>query len=119
MVIIFLLWFSVLSLFALCSHAAEPFLFVVRGTSMLPAVRPGDIVFPDYSVGYDGVRPGDICIFRPHFFIGRVIHRSRIPYGLFRKVWIMKGDNNAVADPNWMDRENFVCVVHFIVHPAR
>jgi hypothetical protein len=67
------------------------------GTSMLPAVWPGDLLTIQ-SAGYDEVVPGDIVLVlrNKRFFIHRLVQRRRVQDCLS---WITRGDAMPHNDP--------------------
>ncbi len=68
----------------------------VRGVSMHPTLRPGDVVRVERA-GPDELRPGDVVLFQNGH--GALLHRflGRTPEGLMRT----RGDAMASPDPPW------------------
>lgn len=84
---------------------------VVRGSSMEPALVPGDVAV--YVRGPGVVRTGDIVLFAHDGWPGGVLHRTvaRLPGGLLRT----KGDACAAADRDPLPRTNVRGVVCMVV----
>lgn len=76
-------------------------LAVVRGTSMLPTLREGDVVLL-VKAGPDEIEVGDVVVFRagPKLIIHRVVE-IRIVGG--EHYYVTKGDNNPVEDVSYFD----------------
>ncbi len=100
------------------SNAATPWLWTVRGTSMLPTLRSGD---RDISVvqNFTALHPGEIVIFRPQGNwtpAAYVVHRIVRGFG---GRWVTKGDNNAREDPGYLTSANYVATVALILPKGR
>lgn len=80
--------------------------FRVRGTSMVPTLRPGDTVIAE-PVEVHSLRRGDLVVWRDghRYIVHRLVARS--PAGL----WYTKGDNLADLDPPVPDEAIFGRVV--------
>lgn len=70
---------------------------VVRGSSMLPLLHEGDIVFL-YHVSPENIKVGDIVVYKSiygGYIIHRVVKIINTTDGIF---YVTKGDNNPVDD---------------------
>ncbi|MGB9725146.1 MAG: signal peptidase I [Fervidicoccaceae archaeon] len=70
---------------------------VVRGNSMLPLLREGDIVFLHHATPQE-IRIGDIIVYKSvndGYIIHRVVKIVNTSNGIF---YVTKGDNNPVDD---------------------
>jgi signal peptidase I len=67
------------------------------GTSMLPAITPGDVLLIE-QCPFDALQPGDIVLFanRRRIFIHRLMETQRSARGSF---FVTRGDSNWRRDP--------------------
>lgn len=80
----------------------NPVSFRVEGTSMYPAIKPGDIVFTDNKINLGDLRDGDIIVFVAEGDF--VVHRLHKKNG---KIFT-KGDNNPEKDKNYLNNKTLI-----------
>ncbi len=77
---------------------------IVKGRSMFPLLREGDIVFI-VRCKPDEIRAGDIIVYKSRIENKLIIHRViNIVYSNGEYYYITKGDNNAIIDIGEFDR---------------
>jgi signal peptidase len=77
---------------------------IVKGRSMLPLLREGDIVFI-IRCKPDEIKVGDIIVYKSKIEGKLIIHRViNILYSNGEYYYITKGDNNAIMDIGEFDR---------------
>lgn len=79
------------------SYTHAPVVAVVKGNSMLPLLREGDIVFISTTPPED-IKPGDIVVFKGtkgNYIIHRVVEVVNIKGKYY---YVTKGDNNQLPD---------------------
>lgn len=79
------------------SYTYTPLVAVIKGNSMLPLLREGDIIFLT-PVDPENVRPGDIIVFKSRtggYIVHRVIYVEYFE-GIY--YYVTKGDNNPIYD---------------------
>lgn len=98
--VIFILSVVTLTLYNIVIKGETP-LAVVKGSSMLPTLREGDIVII-LRVKTDEIRPGDVVVYRAgdKLIIHRVIEIKRFGNDLY---FVTKGDNNPTTDFMYFD----------------
>ncbi len=82
---------------------------VVRGYSMYPLLRTGDMVFLVHRSPED-IKPGDIVVYKSkmgNYIIHRVISSCKYGGTYYYRVW---GDNNGIEDEYQYDRMWGSCI---------
>ncbi len=81
---------------SLWGQAQSRHLFPIKGKSMAPFLKEGDIILIEH--GINGIKPGDILLFKTG--TGLVAHRLIVnPDNQQQTAWLTKGDNHLRYDP--------------------
>jgi len=106
-IVLVILFASLILLLCSTILGYSPF-YYVEGISMHPTIENGDLIIIDWT-RFENLKVGDIIVFKRPLLNDKVVHRIiEVKTVNGERVFVTKGDNNQIPDPNYVKSDNYI-----------